>query len=222
MCTPIWGRPGIRDRRKFPGELPDDRCVLERQQSAVTSQKKMWISGYHFYQTDVTHFDAKLTSIVVPHTLYPMTDPGAHTWTSGWVPAALAGLNTLSHCRMSPAGLTSVSSGTARPIPETFRMNNFFRRLKIAWSVLQKYPVLALPDNYWTETAMPRRYRNSCSSDTGAKIRHMRWHRVYDSQQRAITDRKDAAYSAGMAFGILRYDPRGRYAVVRRTAATGN
>jgi hypothetical protein len=81
-------------------------------------------------------------------------------------------------------------------------MNTFFRRLKLAWTVLQKYPVLALPDNYWLDSDA-KALSNFLGSDTGAKIRHMRWHRVYDSQQRAITDRKDAAYSAGMAFGIL-------------------
>jgi hypothetical protein len=41
------------------------------------------------------------------------------------------------------------------------------------------------------------------SGDTGAKIRHIRWNRVYEAQQRAITDRKDPAYAAGIAFGIL-------------------
>ena len=46
-------------------------------------------------------------------------------------------------------------------------------------------------------------WSNFLGSDTGAKLRHIRWNRVYESQQRAICDRKDPAYSAGMAFGIL-------------------
>jgi hypothetical protein len=81
-------------------------------------------------------------------------------------------------------------------------MSNFLRRLRLAFTVLRKYPVLALPENYWLDSDA-KAWSNFLSGDTGAKIRHMRWHRVYDSQQRAITDRKDAAYAAGMAFGIL-------------------
>jgi hypothetical protein len=46
-------------------------------------------------------------------------------------------------------------------------------------------------------------WSNFLGSDTGAKLRHLRWNRVYEAQQRAVTDRKDPAYSAGIAFGIL-------------------
>ncbi len=44
---------------------------------------------------------------------------------------------------------------------------------------------------------------NFLGSDTGMKFRHLRWNRVYLAQQRAITDRADPAYSAGIAFGIF-------------------
>jgi hypothetical protein len=71
-------------------------------------------------------------------------------------------------------------------------MNNFLRRLKTAWTFLAKYPVTVLPDGYWT-AADSKAWSNFLGSDTGAKLRHIRWNRVYESQQRAICDRKDAA-----------------------------
>jgi hypothetical protein len=81
-------------------------------------------------------------------------------------------------------------------------MSNFFRRLKVAWEFLHKYPVVVLPDNYWTD-ADAKAWSNFLGSDTGAKLRHMRWNRVYQSQQNAICDRKDSTFSAGIAFGVL-------------------
>ena len=75
------------------------------------------------------------------------------------------------------------------------------RRLKAAFLYLRKYPVVAMPDNYWTD-ADAKAWSNFLGSDTGVKLRHMRWNRVYESQQRAIVDRTDPAYSAGIAFGI--------------------
>ena len=76
------------------------------------------------------------------------------------------------------------------------------RRLKAAFLYLRKYPVVALPDGYWTD-ADAKAWSNFLGSDTGAKLRHLRWNRVYEAQQLAITDRKDPAYAAGIAFGIL-------------------
>jgi hypothetical protein len=81
-------------------------------------------------------------------------------------------------------------------------MIQFLRRLRCAWLFLRKYPVVVLPDNYWTD-ADAKAWSNFLGGDTGMKLRHIRWNRVYESQQRAIMDRKDSAYAAGMAFGIL-------------------
>ena len=81
-------------------------------------------------------------------------------------------------------------------------MSTLFRRLRAAFLYMRKYPVVVLPDNYWTD-ADAKAWSNFLGSDTGAKIRHMRWNRVYDSQQKAIMDRKDPAFAAGIAFGIL-------------------
>lgn len=80
-------------------------------------------------------------------------------------------------------------------------MKNLCRRLRAAWMFLKKYPVVALPDNYWSP-ADAKALSNFLGSDTGIKLRHIRWNRVYQAQQQAVIDRKDSAYSAGIAFGI--------------------
>lgn len=80
-------------------------------------------------------------------------------------------------------------------------MKNFFLRLKTAWTFFRKFPYVALPDDYWTP-ADAKAWSNFLSSDTGAKINHLRWNEVYESQQKAVMDRSDPAYSAGIAFGI--------------------
>jgi hypothetical protein len=66
---------------------------------------------------------------------------------------------------------------------------------------LTKYPVTLLPDNYWTD-ADAKAWSNFLGTDTGAKLRHLRWNRVYESQQKAIMDRSDPAFAAGIAFGV--------------------
>ena len=55
------------------------------------ASNRIWIGGYSLYQNDVSDYDALLTSEGVQHTVGPSVDM-AHTWDSGWVPAALAGL----------------------------------------------------------------------------------------------------------------------------------
>ena len=81
-------------------------------------------------------------------------------------------------------------------------MNNFFRRLRASWHYLRHYPLVTLPNNYWTSEDA-RALSNFMSGPTGSKVRHIRFNRVYEAKQQAITDRKDSAYSAGVAFGIL-------------------
>jgi hypothetical protein len=67
---------------------------------------------------------------------------------------------------------------------------------------MKHYPIVVLPDFYWTD-ADSKAWSNFLGTETGAKLRNIRFNRVYESQQRAICDRKDSAYSAGIAFGIL-------------------
>ena len=81
-------------------------------------------------------------------------------------------------------------------------MSKFFQRLRAAWLYLKMYPVVTLPENYWTDSDA-KAWSDFLGGDTGSKLRHIRWNRVYEAQQRAITDRKDPAYAAGVAFGIL-------------------
>ena len=55
------------------------------------NSNRIWLGGYSLYEQDMEDFDALLTSEGIPHTLGPMQDV-VHSWTSGWVPAALAAL----------------------------------------------------------------------------------------------------------------------------------
>jgi hypothetical protein len=40
------------------------------------------------------------------------------------------------------------------------------------------------------------------TSDTGVKVRHLRWNRVYLTAQQAISDRVDSTYKCGVAYGV--------------------
>jgi hypothetical protein len=63
------------------------------------------------------------------------------------------------------------------------------------------FPYVAIPDNYWT-TADSKAWSLFLTSDTGAKLRHLRWNRVYLTAQQAISDRADSTYKCGVAFGV--------------------
>ncbi len=56
------------------------------------SANRIWIGGYAAFQTDVTDYDALLTSDGIAHTTETPTSM-AHRWDSGWVPIALAALS---------------------------------------------------------------------------------------------------------------------------------
>ena len=64
---------------------------IDTWKAPFTTQDRIWISGYNVFQTDVTDFDALLTSHNVLHTLSPQTYD-AHAWSGGWLSNALAGL----------------------------------------------------------------------------------------------------------------------------------
>ena len=68
-------------------------AFLAAHKAPFLSQNRIWLGGYFYYQYDVTDYDARLTAEGIAHTLGPMTSASAHSWTSGWVPAALAGLS---------------------------------------------------------------------------------------------------------------------------------
>jgi Tryptophan-rich Synechocystis species C-terminal domain/Putative esterase len=67
---------------------------IDTWKAPFTMQDRIWISGYDVFQTDVTDFDALLTSHNVLHTLSSPTYD-AHTWSGGWVSDAVAGLYEL-------------------------------------------------------------------------------------------------------------------------------
>ena len=55
------------------------------------NNNRIWIGGYSVFQTDVSDYDALLTSEGIAHTTEtPQNMP--HRWDSGWVPIALAAL----------------------------------------------------------------------------------------------------------------------------------
>ena len=66
-------------------------AFLDAHKSPFLTNNRIWIGGYNAFQTDVTDYDALLTSEGIHHTVGPM-QPIAHRWDSGWVPAALAAL----------------------------------------------------------------------------------------------------------------------------------
>jgi N6-adenosine-specific RNA methylase IME4 len=69
-------------------------------------------------------------------------------------------------------------------------MNNFIRRWKAAFSFWRTFPVTGLPDGYWTD-ADSQAWSKFLTSDTGAKLRHMRWNRIYLCAQQAISEQGD-------------------------------
>jgi hypothetical protein len=56
------------------------------------SNNRIWIGGYSLYETDVSDYDALLTSAGVAHSIENPQQDMAHNWDSGWVPLALAAL----------------------------------------------------------------------------------------------------------------------------------
>ena len=66
-------------------------AFLDAHKGPFLSSNRIWIGGYAAFQTDISDFDALLTSEGIPHTTETPTVM-AHRWDSGWVPIALAAL----------------------------------------------------------------------------------------------------------------------------------
>ena len=66
---------------------------LGAHKSAFTSANRIWIGGYSAFGQDMADYDALLTQQGIVHTTGTPTSL-AHRWDSGWVPAALAALET--------------------------------------------------------------------------------------------------------------------------------
>jgi hypothetical protein len=66
-------------------------AFLSAHKAPFLTNNRIWIGGYSAFQSDMSDYDALLTSEGIRHTLGPM-QPIDHAWDSGWVPAALAAL----------------------------------------------------------------------------------------------------------------------------------
>jgi hypothetical protein len=67
-------------------------AFIEAHDAPFLQNNRIWIGGYSLYQTDVTDYDALLTSEGVAHTTEDPMQEAAHSWDSGWLPSALAAL----------------------------------------------------------------------------------------------------------------------------------
>ena len=74
---------------------------LEGHKLSFTSSNRIWIGGYEAFQSDMSDYDALLTSEGIPHSTETPTFM-AHRWDSGWVPIALAALRQDSQSLTSP------------------------------------------------------------------------------------------------------------------------
>ena len=66
-------------------------AFLDAHKAPFLTNNRIWIGGYNAFQTDVSDYDALLTSEGILHTVGP-SQLIIHSWDSGWVPAALAAL----------------------------------------------------------------------------------------------------------------------------------
>lgn len=64
---------------------------LNAHKAPFANSDRIWIGGYSAFQTDMSDYDALLTSVGIEHTTGTPTSR-AHRWDSGWVPVALAAL----------------------------------------------------------------------------------------------------------------------------------
>ena len=65
--------------------------LIDQLKAPFLSQDRIWISGYTYFQRDVSDFDALLTAHGVSHTLAPQA-PSVHAWQGDWLPGAISGL----------------------------------------------------------------------------------------------------------------------------------
>ena len=64
---------------------------LDAHRGPFVSNNRIWIGGYNIFQTDISDYDALLTSEGIAHSTETPQNM-AHRWDSGWVPIALAAL----------------------------------------------------------------------------------------------------------------------------------
>jgi hypothetical protein len=90
------------------------------------ADNRIWIGGFCLYQTDVSDYDAMLTSAGIVHST-GTTQCLAHRWDSGWMPDALAALyqdsiNLHLYC-VSSDDLRTASGGADALAPQAGRLD---------------------------------------------------------------------------------------------------
>jgi hypothetical protein len=66
-------------------------AFLDAHKSPFLTNNRIWIGGYNAFQSDISDYDALLTSEGIVHTTGP-SQLLSHSWDGGWVPQALAAL----------------------------------------------------------------------------------------------------------------------------------
>ena len=66
-------------------------AFVDAHKSPFLSNNRIWIGGYWAFQTDMSDYDALLTSEGIAHTTETPLQM-VHRWDSGWVPIALSAL----------------------------------------------------------------------------------------------------------------------------------
>jgi hypothetical protein len=82
---------GYGTQANFQANYELTQAFVDAHKGPFLNSNRIWIGGYSDYQADDTAYDQLLTSEGIAHSTETPTYM-AHTWTSGWVPLALAAL----------------------------------------------------------------------------------------------------------------------------------
>jgi hypothetical protein len=83
-------------------------------------------------------------------------------------------------------------------------MKKLILRLKTAWNFWVYYPVVVIPDRFWTNEDA-KALSNFLTGPVGTKLRNLRWQQLRQAEQKAMLDSSDSAYTKGVAWGIRAY-----------------
>ena len=83
--------PCFGTNANFQANYQLSASFLAAHKAPFVTNNRIWIGGYDLFGTDVSDYDALLTSAGIVHTTGPSVQI-SHSWTSGWVPGALAAL----------------------------------------------------------------------------------------------------------------------------------
>jgi hypothetical protein len=82
---------GYGSQANFASNYELSTAFVSAHEAPFLTANRIWLGGYALYSTDVSSYDALLTSQGIVHTMGPWVNE-AHRWDSGWVPAAVAAL----------------------------------------------------------------------------------------------------------------------------------